>query len=113
VCLLIVTVPGLHHLRKLQQIQCLSCLLGIKVNEVENVKEDCMEIKTKNGLLIVMWDVAPLGDTARYLRCLLCDPDSKQLRGLSPRTNYTDPATAACRRGQCQLLRIEGATWLV
>jgi hypothetical protein len=33
------------------------------------------------------------------------------LRGLSPRANYTDRATAACRRSYCQLLRIEGATW--
>jgi hypothetical protein len=31
--------------------------------------------------------------------------------GLSPRANYTDRATAACRRSDCQLLRIEGATW--
>jgi hypothetical protein len=30
--------------------------------------------------------------------------------GLSPRVNYTDRATAACRLSQCQLLRIEGAT---
>jgi hypothetical protein len=34
-----------------------------------------------------------------------------KLRGLSPRANYTDRATAACRRNDCQLLRIEGATW--
>jgi hypothetical protein len=33
------------------------------------------------------------------------------LRGLSPQANYTDRATAACRRSYCQLLRIEGATW--
>jgi hypothetical protein len=33
------------------------------------------------------------------------------LHSLSPRTNYTDRATAACRRSECQLLRIEGATW--
>jgi hypothetical protein len=33
------------------------------------------------------------------------------LRGLSPQANYTDRATAACRRSQCQRLRIEGATW--
>jgi hypothetical protein len=33
------------------------------------------------------------------------------LHGLSPRANYTDRATAACRRSDCQLLRIEGATW--
>jgi hypothetical protein len=35
----------------------------------------------------------------------------KKLHGLSPRANYTDRATAACRRSDFQLLRIEGATW--
>jgi hypothetical protein len=35
----------------------------------------------------------------------------KKLHGLSPRANYTDRATAACRRSDCQVLRIEGATW--
>jgi hypothetical protein len=34
-----------------------------------------------------------------------------ELHGLSPRANYTDLATAACRRSDCQILRIEGATW--
>jgi hypothetical protein len=34
-----------------------------------------------------------------------------KLHGLSPRANYTDRANAACRRSDCQLLRIEGATW--
>jgi hypothetical protein len=29
----------------------------------------------------------------------------------SPQANYTDRATAACRRSQCQLLRIEGVAW--
>jgi hypothetical protein len=33
------------------------------------------------------------------------------LHGLSPRANYTDRATATCRRNDCQLLLIEGATW--
>jgi hypothetical protein len=33
------------------------------------------------------------------------------LHGLSPRANYIDRATAACRRSDCQLVRIEGATW--
>jgi hypothetical protein len=32
-------------------------------------------------------------------------------RGLSPRANYADRATAACRLSYCQILRIEGATW--
>jgi hypothetical protein len=35
----------------------------------------------------------------------------KKLHGLSPQANYTDRATAACRRSDCQLLRIKGATW--
>jgi hypothetical protein len=36
----------------------------------------------------------------------------KKIHGLSPRANYTDRTTTACRRSDCQLLRIEGATWL-
>jgi hypothetical protein len=32
-----------------------------------------------------------------YIRCI------KNLRGLSPRANYIDRATAACRRSQCLL----------
>jgi hypothetical protein len=35
----------------------------------------------------------------------------KKHHGLSPRANYIDRATAVCRRSECQLLRIEGATW--
>jgi hypothetical protein len=31
-----------------------------------------------------------------------------KLRGLSPRANYTDRATAACRRSYSQLFRIQG-----
>jgi hypothetical protein len=38
-------------------------------------------------------------------------PTQKKLHGLSPQANYTDRATAACRRSDCQLLRIKGATW--
>jgi hypothetical protein len=34
-----------------------------------------------------------------------------KLHGLSPRANYSDRATAACQRSDCQLLRIESATW--
>jgi hypothetical protein len=46
------------------------------------------------------------------LSLYISDPKRKnKLHGLSPRANYTDWATAACRRSDCQLLRIEGATW--
>jgi hypothetical protein len=34
----------------------------------------------------------------------------QKLHGLSPRANYTDRATAACRRSDCQLVRIKSAT---
>jgi hypothetical protein len=34
-----------------------------------------------------------------------------KLRGLSLHANYTDRATAACRRSWCQLLRIEDVAW--
>jgi hypothetical protein len=34
-----------------------------------------------------------------------------KLHGLNPRANCADIATAACRRSDCQLLRIEGETW--
>jgi hypothetical protein len=36
---------------------------------------------------------------------------TNKLHGLSHRANYTDRATAASRRSDCQLLRIKGATW--
>jgi hypothetical protein len=32
----------------------------------------------------------------------VCSFEKKQLHGLSPRANYTDRATAACRRNDCQ-----------
>jgi hypothetical protein len=35
---------------------------------------------------------------------------TNKLHGLSPRANYTDRATAASRRCDCQLWRIKGAT---
>jgi hypothetical protein len=35
-----------------------------------------------------------------------------ELRSMSPRANYIDRDTAACRRSYCQLWRIEGVTQL-
>jgi hypothetical protein len=35
----------------------------------------------------------------------------KKILGLSPQANYTDLATAACRRSWCQPLRVEGVAW--
>jgi hypothetical protein len=48
-----------------------------------------------------------LNDTFLEMKAM----QKNKLHGLSPRANYTDRATAACRRIYCQLLRIEGATW--
>jgi hypothetical protein len=38
-------------------------------------------------------------------------PKLTKLRGRSPQANYTDRATAACRRSWCQPLRVEGVAW--
>jgi hypothetical protein len=38
-------------------------------------------------------------------------PPKIKLHGLSPPANYADRATAACRRSDCQLLRVKGDTW--
>jgi hypothetical protein len=46
-----------------------------------------------------------------YYHEILKQTKQNKLHGLSPRTNYTDRATAACLRSDCLLLRIEGATW--
>jgi hypothetical protein len=60
-----------------------------------------------------IWSQVP--EWARYLDIMTDWPSVVmwlwlllKLRGLSPLVNYTDRATAACRRSQCQLLRIEG-----
>jgi hypothetical protein len=42
---------------------------------------------------------------------ILPSRNKTKLHGLSPQANYTNRATAACRRSDFQLLRIEGATW--
>jgi hypothetical protein len=51
----------------------------------------------------------------KYICVCLCVYLSKTKKlnsvAFSPQTNYTDRATAACRRSYCQLLRIEGVAW--
>jgi hypothetical protein len=50
----------------------------------------------------------------RYVNTLLYRSSSNleiKIRGLSPRANYIDRATTACRRSKCRFLRIEAATW--
>jgi hypothetical protein len=67
--------------------------------------------------------ILPFSTSSLYSHCSACkqavhfprseikligtDKSLKKLHGLSPRTNYTDQATAACRRSDCQV----SATW--
>jgi hypothetical protein len=57
---------------------------------------------------MIMALTAPIKDGILFKGNIL---KKKNLDGLSPRANYTDRETAACRRSDCQLLQIEGATW--
>jgi hypothetical protein len=41
-------------------------------------------------------------------RAVANEPKRTKLLGLSPRANYTDRATVACPRSECQLLWVEG-----
>jgi hypothetical protein len=63
--------------------------------------------------LYFIWNIEDQqGDsTSHRLESHSLKKKKKKTHGLSPRANYTDRATAACRRSDCQLLRIEGATW--
>jgi hypothetical protein len=54
---------------------------------------------------------SPSGECLKVYSTSPCLYGQTKLHGLSPRVNYTDRATAACRRSDCQLLRIKGATW--
>jgi hypothetical protein len=56
-------------------------------------------------------DSRQLGGNVRYLTNYFIYPIKKKFLGLNPRANYIDRATAACRRSDCQILRIKGATW--
>jgi hypothetical protein len=53
------------------------------------------------------------GSNSRYRANFLLLLSLLLLRDFSPRPNYTDRATAACRQSYCQLLRIEGVAWSV
>jgi hypothetical protein len=55
---------------------------------------------TRNKLVKILWE-----NTPPYVAWEILKRKKKKLHGLSPRANYTDRATAACRRSDCQLLR--------
>jgi hypothetical protein len=53
--------------------------------------------------------------TGKYRHLAQIETFSTKLKlnsmAFSPQANYTDRAAAACRRGYCKLLQIEGVTW--
>jgi hypothetical protein len=53
-----------------------------------------------------MWKQRYIYNTQYYR--LSTNKQTKKLRGFSPRANYTDRVTAACRRIYSQLLPIDG-----
>jgi hypothetical protein len=57
------------------------------------------------------FDIRFLSLFREFWNVSLKNKKTNKLHGLSPQANYTDRATAACRRSDCQLLRIKGATW--
>jgi hypothetical protein len=61
----------------------------------------------KSDWASIEWNIT----VSKGIMALSCSQEKKKLHGLSPRANYTDRATAACRRSDSQLVRIEGATW--
>jgi hypothetical protein len=60
--------------------------------------------------IITPYSNSYLHPTPQYSAPHLLHSETK-LRGFSPQANYTDRATAACRRRWGQLLRIEGVAW--
>jgi hypothetical protein len=60
---------------------------------------------------VTFWEDASLSQIQLMYVCqetgLKYHPLTNKLRGLSPQVNYTERATAACRRSWCQLLRVE------
>jgi hypothetical protein len=46
-----------------------------------------------------------------FSRCSIVHGKKVNFVASSPQANYTDLATAACRRSYCQLFRIEGVAW--
>jgi hypothetical protein len=91
---------------------------------IHNVYSVSMIVLSVFGTGVVKGLNALIGQLWRYnmpavsCRCqhrmgcfITCTPKKKtktKLHGLSPRANYTDRATADCRRSDCHLLRIEG-----
>jgi hypothetical protein len=73
------------------------------------VRDFCQSLPANRLLCSCLFNLNIIFDTTSFN--IIWSKLKTKLHGLSPRANYTDRATAACRRSNCQLLRIEGATW--
>jgi hypothetical protein len=77
---------------------------------VHHVKFEVLTVEIMK--ITIFWVVRPCNLAYIYQAILLSNKQTtNKLHGLSPRAKYTDRVTAACRRNDCQLLRIKGATW--
>jgi hypothetical protein len=80
----------------------------------EYCTEKCGVVLSGRISLAVRRDVQPSASMRKNRSSERSTKQSKnKLRGLRPRANYTDRATASCRRSYCQPLRIEGVSWSV
>jgi hypothetical protein len=75
-----------------------------KLNDVEGKEQFRVEVSNRIAALEDLDTEVEINSSWETIR-------EKKLHGLNPRVNYIDRATAACRRSDCQLLRIKGATW--
>jgi hypothetical protein len=66
----------------------------------------CRECTIKHALTFIAYGDVLIFNW--YTRDRVHNKLNTKLHGVSPRANYSDRATAACRRSDCQLLRIEG-----
>jgi hypothetical protein len=79
----------LKHIKTAMNLSCCSCVFWL-------VNSDFQDASHLFWLRIKFSSMGP--------RAIICDIKLKTiLHGLSPRANYTDRVTAACRRSDCQL----------
>jgi hypothetical protein len=76
----------------------------------ELIYKGTRELENKRCLLWIR-SVFLLNGSPSVLTNKQTNKQTNKLHGVSPRANYTDRATAACRRSDCELLWIKGATW--
>jgi hypothetical protein len=72
--------------------------------------ETLHEISSDNGARVVNFATSK-NLSVKNTMSPHCKTRKTELRGFSLQVNYTDRATATCRRSWCRLLQIESVTW--